>query len=472
MPEQNKYKRLGKNTIFTFIGNVGPQFVSFLLVPFYTFWLTKEDYGIQDMILTYIVFCVPYLSLGLYEAVFLFPKDKPLPEQRKYFTTAINAVAVCIGIVTAIWFLLPSSVHNMVLPGRMRGYEVYLIVALISGPYQRVVQYFARSIDMMRVYSITGVLHALIVLVISLTCVPKFGLPGFFISFLTAQIVSTIYTFIGIKGWRYYKISDTRKDYLKSMLKYSIPLVPNATMWWIVNSINRPIMLSNVGLENMGIYAVADKFPGIINVLFSVFFSALIISVVEEYGKEGYSRFYNNVFRMIFFFLTLVVFFFMLFGDLVFKIIVDEKFFVSAQYVPILCFGALIASLSSFVGSTFTVLKKTMYFLYSSMIAATVALVSNLLLIPALGLIGACLSVCLAQLSMFLYRWYKSYKYVNFEDKKRLSLIIAVTISSLLVYYLMDNNIVRLFILAVLFIGYLACNYDIIKTAKGKLVPK
>lgn len=468
---QGRYKRLGVNTIFTFIGNIGPQFVSFLLVPFYTYWLTKEDFGIQDIILTYIVFAIPYLSLGLYEAVFLFPKDKSIEEQRIYFTTAINAITIVIAIIVSVWMILPSSVHEAVLPGRMRDYELYLIIALITGPYQRIIQYFARGIDKMKVYSITGVVHALIVLVISLTAVPHYGLVGFFVSFLSAQIVSSIYTFIGIKGWRYYRISDTGRSTLNTMLKYSLPLVPNATMWWVVNSINRPIMLNTVGLEEVGIYSVAGKFPSIINILYSVFFSALQISVIEEFGKKNYSSFYNNVFRIIFICLLLVVFFFELFGDYVFRILVDEKFYIAAYYVPVLCFGAVIASLSTYVGTTFTVLKKTIIFLYSSLLAAVVAVISNFILIPKFGLIGACMAICISQLSMFLYRWYKSYKYVNFEDMKRLALITAVVIISLLVYYLMKVTIVKYILLVMTLIAFILFNSDVLKQLVERIKP-
>lgn len=471
MQEQNKYKRLGENTIYTFIGNVGPQFVSFLLVPFYTFWLTKEDYGIQDIILTYIVFIIPYLSLGLYEALFLFPKDKPMEEQRKYFTTAINVVTLVSITVVGIWVALPDSVHEALLPGRMRDYEIYFIIAILSGPYQRMMQYFARSLNKMKVYSITGVIHALIVLFISLTFVPHYGLKGFFISFLSAQIISTTYTFIGIKGWNFYKLHNFDRSFLSEMLKYSLPLVPNATMWWIVNSINRPIMLKTVALDDIGIYAVAGKFPAIINILFTVFYSALQISVIEEFGKKNYSTFYNNVFRIILLSLLAIVFFFILLGDYIFKIIVDQEFFSAAFYVPILCFGAVIASLSAYIGTTFTVLKKTIYFLYSSIIAAVVAVVANLLLIPEYGLMGACLAVCISQLSMFLYRWYKSYKYVNFEDGKRLLCITIITIGSLIVYYFIGYSPFKLVILIALFIALLVSNMDLIRIAKGRIIP-
>ncbi len=466
MAEQNKYKRLGINTIFTFIGNVGPQFISFLLVPFYTYWLTKEDYGIQDMILTYMVFVVPYLALGLYEAVFIFPKDKPIEEQRKFFTTAVNTITASILVFLTIWIITPQCIHDLLLPGRMRDYELFLILAIVSGPYQRVMQNFARSLDKMRVYSITGVVYALLVLILSLTVVPYYGLAGFFIAFLSAQILSTIYTFCGIKGWRYYSLVVSDKKILSSMLKYSIPLVPNATMWWVVNSINRPIMLSTVGLEEMGLYAVAHRFPSIISTLFTVFFSALQISVIEEYGKKNYSTFYNNVFRVILVMLISVMFFFMLLGDIMFDILVDDKFHSAVCYLPVLSVGAILSSISAYVGSTFTVLKKTMFFLYSSILAAVVAVIANLLLIPKYGVMGACVAICLSQLAMFLYRWYKSYKYVNFEKGVKLSLMIICSMAALLAYYYIDNSIWRVITIFILFIAFLMMNFDLSESVK------
>ena len=49
-----KYKRLVKNTAFVFIGNIGPRLISFVLMPFYTFWLSESDFGIQDIISVYV----------------------------------------------------------------------------------------------------------------------------------------------------------------------------------------------------------------------------------------------------------------------------------------------------------------------------------------------------------------------------------------------------------------------------------
>ena len=81
------------------------------------------------------------------------------------------------------------------------------------------------------------------------------------------------------------------------MLQYSVPLIPNGVMWWLVNALNRPVMETYVGLHGIGLFAVANKFPGIISMIFAIFVSSWQISVLEEYGKDGYGSFYNKIFR-------------------------------------------------------------------------------------------------------------------------------------------------------------------------------
>lgn len=466
MSGQNKYKRLGVNSIYTFIGNVEPQLVSFLLVPFYTYWLTREDYGIQDLVLTCIVFFIPYLSLGFYEAVFLFPKDKEHQEQKEYFSTAVITVSMIMGGLLLLWFVVRIFINDKMMPEAMLPYEFYLVAALVIGPYQRIIQNFARSLNEMKVYSITGVVYAIVMLVLSLTLVPKCGLSGYFVAFLSAELLSIIYAFWGLRTWTFLSVKDCHYSRFVEMIKYSLPLVPNATMWWVVNSINRPIMLATVGLGGVGLYAVANKFPSIINVLFTVFFSALQISVLEEFGKKDYSIFYNNVFRVVYLAMILVTFLFFLCGDLIFKLIISEEFQEGVIYVPILCVGALIANVGAYVGSTFNVLKKTKYFLYSTIIAAIVAVVANWLLIPSYGIMGACIAICLSQLAMFLYRWFKSYKYVNFEKQSRLAIITLLFFTSLFIYYMFDASALKQIFLIALLLAICACNLDMAKSVK------
>ena len=50
----NKYKRLGKNSLLVFIGSIGSKLLAILMLPFYTAWLSVENYGDIDLVGTYV----------------------------------------------------------------------------------------------------------------------------------------------------------------------------------------------------------------------------------------------------------------------------------------------------------------------------------------------------------------------------------------------------------------------------------
>lgn len=48
----DRYSKLLKNSLVFFIGNLGSKIISFVIVPFYTYVLTAEEYGSADLITT------------------------------------------------------------------------------------------------------------------------------------------------------------------------------------------------------------------------------------------------------------------------------------------------------------------------------------------------------------------------------------------------------------------------------------
>lgn len=61
------------------------------------------------------------------------------------------------------------------------------------------------------------------------------------------------------------------KKILKMILKYSIPLVPNSLMWWIMAAGDKYIINYFLGDSANGIYSLALKIPQIINMVYSLF---------------------------------------------------------------------------------------------------------------------------------------------------------------------------------------------------------
>ena len=50
--ESNEVKRLKRNTLIIAISNISTKAITFILAPLYSYYLTTEEYGTMDLIVT------------------------------------------------------------------------------------------------------------------------------------------------------------------------------------------------------------------------------------------------------------------------------------------------------------------------------------------------------------------------------------------------------------------------------------
>ena len=72
----NKYQTLAANTILMSIGTVGSKLLVFLMVRFYTGYLTPAEYGTAALITQTANLLIPLVSLDITDAVFRFAADR------------------------------------------------------------------------------------------------------------------------------------------------------------------------------------------------------------------------------------------------------------------------------------------------------------------------------------------------------------------------------------------------------------
>lgn len=84
----SKFKTLGKNTIYIFIGYSGSKLISFIMLPFYTHYLSTEDYGSADIISMYAMLLVNLITFSIANAIFVFPTNQSFEKQKGYFSSA------------------------------------------------------------------------------------------------------------------------------------------------------------------------------------------------------------------------------------------------------------------------------------------------------------------------------------------------------------------------------------------------
>jgi len=409
----DKYSRLGKNTILVFLGNAGSKLIGLIMLPLYTRWLSVDDYGLTDILNVYVSLLLGVVTCCIAESLFIFPKGVDEEKKKEYFSSGIGFLFMSMTL-TALVFLILSFLRNQIGWTNTFTDNIWIIYGMIAcSMLQQVTQQFTRSLDKMTVYSVTGIVVTLFTALFAFVFIPKHGVYGYVVSINLAHLVGALYSFVFSRSYRYLSFKYVSKARCLEMLKYSIPLIPNGIMWWLVGALNRPIMEANVGLYGVGLYAVANKFPSIISTLFVVFGTSWQISVLEEFGKPGYKDFFNKVFRLIFTALFLILIVLTLSSELLIEIFADEKFHEAWKYLPILALGVILSNVSGMAGSNFSASRESKYYFYSSVWGAVAAVVMNFILIPLWGLYGAAISVVISYLAMSVSRIAYSWKYVE-----------------------------------------------------------
>lgn len=403
----NKYKQLGKNTLLVFIGNAGSRLIGILMLPFYTRWLDPEKYGTVDIINTYALLLIGFIVWCIADAIFVIPKNGTEEEKKSYFTTGWIFSILGFGVTALLFYVLDIVFKSYGIENSFASNLWYIYFVMLGTFVQQYTQQFTRCIDKMGVYSVTGIIHTLFLAVFSLIFIPKNGVKGYISAYVIAYILSSIFSFVASGSYKYIALSKARKESLIELLKYSIPLIPNAIMWWLVSGMNKPIIEAYIGMEANGILAVANRIPGIIGMLSSIFTNAWVISMMEEYGKPGFIRFFSTVTRCVILISILASIILAIFIKQVIMIFADASYIDAYKYAPICVMAALLSNFSSLIGGIFAARKESKYFFYSSFWAGMASVLFMFLLIPPFGLYGATIGTCISfgvgVLSRYIY---------------------------------------------------------------------
>ena len=122
----------------------------------------------------------------------------------------------------------------------------------------------------------------------------KKGKVGYFEAYALSYFLAAIIAFCAGKQWRYFNINSFDKSMLKKMSKFSIALVPNALLWWVINSSDRLMVSGMRGISENGLYAMGYKLPSLLNTFSAVFMQAWGFSAVKEFdgkSKNDFSEF-------------------------------------------------------------------------------------------------------------------------------------------------------------------------------------
>lgn len=404
---RNQY--LIKNTIIFTLGNLGSKLITFFLIPLYTNALTTSEYGVIDLIASIGMVAGPILTLNICESVMRFSLDKGTNKKQ---ITQIGTGILLVGMVAGL-IILPIC-HSF---DRISQYAVLVYFNVFSSAVCQLYLCDLRGKELLTFYSVGNVLHTFLIAVLNVffLLVLNASIEGYLIAYIISNMLTAIYAIIVGEGYRSFSLLHVNWNQLKRMVKYSVVLIPNSFMWWIMNSSDRIMVSGMVGIEANGIYAISYKLPTLISTMTQVFNQAWSYSAIREEGAVDEEEYNNKILKLMIGGVMLVGICMMAIVKPFLKIYVSSDYYAAWRYTPFLIIGCVYLTLASFMSTSYTVHKDSFGFLFSGMFGAMMNIVLNLLLIPKFEVYGAALATCVSYIAVFVFRLFHTRKYLKYN---------------------------------------------------------
>ncbi len=451
----NKYK-IYSSTLIYLVGDVGSKIISIFLFPVYSFFLTKEQMGVYDLMLVIINISLPIITLQISQAVYrwLIGANDSFIEKEKIITNGFISISLLLVVALLIVFVLGYYSDNK--------YYLYYVFIISLNIYLVLLQQIARGFKLLKVYAYSGIINAFFTLLLSLyfLIVLDYGINGIFLSMVISMAISVFYLVYKTRFYSFIRLKLFLIGDTGELVSYSFPLVLNNIGWWLINFSNKFVILFYIGIEANGIYAVSSKIPSIVNLLGSVFILAWQDFMIESKNSNENALFVQRLFEKYADFLFSIVFVIIPGSFFAALFFVDKVFFESWTYMPILSMASVFSLLSAYVGAIYLREKMTQKIFTTSLIGGLVSIASSFLLIDALGLYGPAIGVFLGFFAVFFLRVFYLRNVIRIKiNYLRMSLWLFAFLAAFLIMVIFENLYIRAYLMIFALTIFLIINY-------------
>jgi len=371
--------------------------IAVALLPLYTRYLTKEDYGAAEVLFAAVVTASIIVRLGLIEAILRFyylPDEDP---KRVVSSTFAGLFWLStLGVLVALPFAEPLSELLLPDPEKLGGSAPELVRIAIVGLWVLTMWEYMLTLfrleERARAYFVTTILSVLAA--IALTVVLVVGLEEGARGLLIGSYASGAAFVLALVAMQWRRLS-LRFDLalLRRLFRFGLPTMPAEVSLYALNFADRLIIARSIGLAEAGLYSLGVKFAQAVNVLvrgFQLAWPPLAYSIRDD-GEAR--RFYATVVTLFVAGCSFVVAGMWLFSTWIVRALAAPRFFDSHEVIGLIAAAvtlyALYLVLVVILGRT----GRTEFNLPAAIAALFTNVILNLILVPPLGIVGAALAL-------------------------------------------------------------------------------
>ena len=248
-----------KQTFYYAIGTLSMKAISLLMVPLFTYFLTPEEFGTLEVLLTFINLMSIVLCFGLGDALFKFCASQENSNLQKIVCGNANSLSLLISLLLLVPAILLSAKISHLLPANVTTTQVTLVLtALLMGNILGIHYAWLRlnnqALRFIKLSISRALLQALLVLFLLNLGLSVTGV-------MLATVLSTLAILL-FSSIQHYKTSGLSLDrsWQKRLVSYGSPLIFSGIASFITLGLDNWWLAYKIGPAAMAPYALAMKF--------------------------------------------------------------------------------------------------------------------------------------------------------------------------------------------------------------------
>ncbi|MCR4418043.1 MAG: oligosaccharide flippase family protein [Ignavibacteria bacterium] len=464
MEYSEKKRGIFSHTIIYSFGNFLARGLNFILLPFYSHYISPSEFGIYSVIVSVLTIASTILNFGL-PGIFVknLSETGSQFEKKKFISNVISSVILLSIPVLVIVIIFSGQLSQLIIGNENFGLEIILgIISIYVLNFSYYFSVFYVAEENSKKYVFINSVGALINFILNIILIVVFnsGINGIFLSQIFSSLIIILLAKDVFKNFFTFEV-DLR--YLKPILVVSFPLLLSGIFTIVVELIDRLLVLKFLGEDQAGIYSFGYRLALIYNLFILSFKSAWIPHYfnLKNISNEEEARHLGRVFTKLVFISAILILSIQILIKILFEFdffafrIFDPKYSASQELIVYVMIGYFFSLMMAFYSIAPYKFNKTIHFLLADLLAMLINLILNFLLIPMIGIKGAAIATMIAFFigAVYLFFYSKKRIRVTYEISK-VALIVLISILTFTTYFYFKNILSTIsFLLFLILIG-------------------
>ncbi len=407
MSTEHLLRRTAKHSLFYIPSVVVPAIVGIVLIRIFTTVFSQAEFGYYNVTLSTLglikVFSVAWLSTSAvrFYAVFKNKNKEPI-----FFSTLLISSLVSAFFVTLVAFIIFILISHQIQPQLSSALRVAFLACIFISFFEVFIVIFRAALFPQR-YSFYWMIYVIAKPITGLVIIFLFniGVQGLFVGFFITSFCLDLLLVKKLGLIHFFKPGNISLPLIKQFASYGIPLAASNFSFWILSLSDRYLIEFFKGSAQVGLYsvsyAISEKTLQFAYMALMLAAYPIIVENWEKYGDRSTQKLISDLTKYYFFLFLPILVFLVVLPREVLLFFSDREFIQGAVVLPFIATGTFLYGLSQYVLKGFELYKQSFSITKIALTAGSINIISNIVLIPRLGFLGASIS-CMVSFLAYL----------------------------------------------------------------------